>query len=102
LNLLKVCLDNHLRFMALFERQACMVRQANLRCKPELGLTIRVRNMDMNARFFAGKEKKSELSVSYNCRRHRANCTAASHACHGVFGGAELKTLSESVESGKG
>jgi len=49
-----------------------MVRQANLRREPELCLAIRVRNVDMNASFFAGEEKESELSVSYNCGCHRA------------------------------
>ena len=71
-NLLNMCLDNHLRVIALSGRQTCMVRQANLRREPELGLAIRVRNVDMDARFFAGEEKESELSVSYNCGCHRA------------------------------
>jgi hypothetical protein len=67
-----MCLDNHLCFTALFDRQTRMVRQANLRREPELCLTIRVRNVNMDARFFAGEEKESELSVSYNCGGHKA------------------------------
>lgn len=39
LNLLNVCLDNHLRFMTLFDRQARVIRQTNLR--GELKLCLR-------------------------------------------------------------
>jgi len=48
-----VCLDNNLRFMALFGRQANVAGQVNLRREPELCLAIRVGNVDMDTRFFA-------------------------------------------------
>ena len=67
-----MCLDNHLRFTALLDRQARRVRQANLRREPELCFSIRVRNVDMDARFFTGEEKESELSVANNCGCHEA------------------------------
>jgi hypothetical protein len=54
--------------------------QSNNWGKPELGLSIRMCCMDMDAWLFAGKEEQAEGSIAYNGRCHAPTLADSSTA----------------------
>lgn len=53
--------------------QAMILRQHDLRLKPELCLTIWALNMHMNSRLFAGEKVKPKAAVAENRRTHQSH-----------------------------
>jgi len=69
-NFLQVCLNNGLRLSDLAGCEASGCRQVDNWGEPELGLSIWMCDMDMDARFFSGEEEQPEGAITYNGRCH--------------------------------
>ncbi len=64
--------DYGLRFAELTGRETGGCGYGNLRSKPEFCLTIRVRHVDVDSKFFPREEEQSELTVADDCGCHGA------------------------------
>lgn len=55
-------------FTQLLRRQSRMIRENDLRCQPELGLSVRMCDVDMDSFLFAGEEEQSIGAIASNGR----------------------------------
>lgn len=73
-NLLDVRLHDCLRFPQLFYRQSGMAGQRHLGREPELGLTVRVCYVDVDALFLMLEEEQAERAIADHSGCHAGNC----------------------------
>jgi hypothetical protein len=78
-DLLTVCDDHGLRLPNLGGGKPDVDRQVYVWSKPELGLTVGVGDVHVDARLFPGKEEQSELPVANDRRRHRGTLSDGFH-----------------------
>ena len=62
--------------MQLTRRKTGVICQRYLRHEPEFGLAVRVRDVNMDSRFFTGKEEQTKRSISCNGGGHLDTVTA--------------------------
>ena len=62
--------DHCFGFAQLSFRQASVRGQRYIRREPELCLSVRMLHMDVDSRFFPGKEEHAELPIACNCWSH--------------------------------
>ena len=72
-----MCFNHGLSFAQLPDRQTGVVRKPNLRQKPELGLAVGMRHIDVQALFLPRKEEKPELAISNDCWSHAMDFSPA-------------------------
>jgi hypothetical protein len=70
LNLLEVAVDDGLGISKLVSCQPGRRGNMNGRCEPELRFTVRVGDVNMDARLFPGEEVQAERAISNDCRCH--------------------------------
>jgi len=76
-DLLDVRFHDRLRFPQLSRRQPRVSRQADLRCEPELGFSVRMSDMDMDAFLLSREEEPAELTIANDCEGHVMDCSEA-------------------------